>query len=207
MIEIILFVCVGLAPAIVLHEYAHGWVANQLGDPTARLSGRLTLNPIKHIDPVGSIIVPGMLLFAYLSGMTHGLFLFGWAKPVPVNFSRLNNPKRDMMLVAVAGPVVNMILAFLLAGIIRPGIFSDHTTILKWALEMNLILAVFNMVPVPPLDGSRIVSGLLPSRAAYSYNRLEPWGIFIVLLALNLGFLNFIYPIVDLLAGMLGVSL
>jgi Zn-dependent protease len=207
MVEILLFACVGLIPAIVLHEYAHGWTANQLGDPTARLSGRLTINPLKHIDPVGTLIVPGMLLFAYFSGLTRGLFLFGWAKPVPVNFSRLNNPKRDMMLVALAGPLVNVTLAFVLAALIRPGFFTGHEAILKWALELNLILAVFNMVPIPPLDGSRVVSGLLPNRMAYSYNKLERWGILIVLFALNLGFLNFIYPIVDFLAGLLGVSL
>jgi len=207
MIDIILFICVGLVPAIVLHEYAHGWAANQLGDSTARLSGRLTLNPIKHIDPVGSILVPGLLLFAYLSNMTHSLFLFGWAKPVPVNFSKLDHPKRDMMLVAIAGPVVNIALAFILANVIRPGLFISHDKILRWAMEMNLILAVFNMIPIPPLDGSRVVSGLLPDRLAYQYNRLEPWGIFIVLLAVNLGFINFIYPVVDLLAGIMGVSL
>ncbi len=207
MIEIILFVCVGLIPAIVLHEFAHGWVANKLGDPTARLSGRLTLNPISHIDPVGTILVPGLLLFMFLSGMTKSLFLFGWAKPVPVNFARLNSPKRDMMLVAIAGPVVNIALAFVLAQVLRSETFTDYATILKWALEMNLVLAVFNMIPIPPLDGSRVVSGLLPNRLAYDYNRLEKWGIFIVILALNFGLLDFIYPVVEALAGLLGVSL
>jgi Zn-dependent protease len=207
MIDIILFICVGLVPAIVLHEYAHGWSADRLGDPTARLSGRLTLNPIKHIDPVGSILIPGMLLFAYLTGMTKSLFLFGWAKPVPVNFSRLHHPKRDMMLVALAGPAINIVIAFVLAFLIRSDFAGDHTATLKWAFEMNLILAVFNMIPVPPLDGSRVVSGLLPNRLAYSYNRLERWGILIVLLAVNLGFLQFIYPVVDWLATLMGVSL
>ncbi len=207
MIEIILFVCVGLIPAIVLHEFAHGWTANRLGDPTARLSGRLTLNPIKHIDPVGTILVPGLLLFSYLTGMTKSLFLFGWARPVPVNFSRLEKPKRDMMLVAVAGPLVNIALAFVLAQIIRLGFFEAYAPVLRSALEINLILAVFNMIPIPPLDGSRVVSGMLPNRIAYDYNRLEPVGIFIVLLALNFGLLDFIHPVVESLAGILGVGL
>jgi Zn-dependent protease len=207
MIEIILFVCVGLIPAIVLHEFAHGWTANRLGDPTARLSGRLTLNPIKHIDPVGTILVPGLLLFSYLSGMTKSLFLFGWAKPVPVNFSRLDKPKRDMMLVAIAGPLVNIALAFVMAQILRLGIFEAHASVLRSALEINLILAVFNMIPIPPLDGSRVVSGLLPNRLAYDYNRLEPMGLLIVLLALNFGLLDFIYPVVEALGALLGVSL
>ena len=207
MIELILVTAIALAPAIILHEYAHGWTANQLGDPTAKLSGRLTLNPFKHIDLVGSIIIPGLLLFAYLSGWTRTLYLFGWAKPVPVNFSRLNNPKRDMMLVAVAGPLVNIVLAVIGAQIFRVGAFpSIATDVLKWAVELNLVLAVFNMIPIPPLDGSRIVSGLLPNRMLVAYNRLEPYGIFIVLILLQFGFLRFIYPIVDGMAALLGVN-
>jgi Zn-dependent protease len=207
MIEIILFVCVGLVPAIVLHEFAHGWAANKLGDPTARLAGRLTLNPASHIDPVGTILVPGMLLLMFLSGMTKSLLLFGWAKPVPVNFSRLDKPKRDMMLVAIAGPLVNIALAFAIAQVLKSSMFPDYTTPLKWAFEMNLILAVFNMIPIPPLDGSRVVSGMLPNRAAYEYNRLEKWGIVIVLVALNFGLLDFIYPAIEYLASLYGVAL
>ncbi len=207
MVELILFVGVALVPAIVLHEYAHGWTANRLGDPTAKLLGRLTLNPIKHIDPIGTIVVPGLLLFAYLSGWTRSLFLFGWAKPVPVNFSRLNNPKRDMMLVAVAGPIVNVVLAFAVAQLIRSGLFAQWQEILQWALELNLVLAVFNMIPIPPLDGSRIVTGFLPNRLAYSYARLEPYGILIVLVLLQLGLLDFVHPVIKSLAALLGVSL
>ena len=206
LIEILLVVGIALVPAIILHEYAHGWVANRLGDPTAKLLGRLTFNPLKHIDPVGSVIIPGLLLFAYLSGWTRSLLLFGWAKPVPVNFSRLRQPRRDMMLVAAAGPAINILLALLLALVLRSGLFpSVVNAVLFWAIQLNLVLAVFNMVPIPPLDGSRIISGLLPREAAIFYNRLEPYGILFVLILLQLGFLRFIYPIVDMLTALLGV--
>jgi Zn-dependent protease len=206
MIEILLVVAIALVPAIILHEYAHGWTANRLGDPTAKLLGRLTLNPLKHIDPVGSIIIPGFLLFAYLSGWTRSLLLFGWAKPVPVNFARLRQPRRDMMLVAAAGPAINIVLAVLLAQMLRLGSLPSFAhAVLFWAVELNLVLAVFNMIPIPPLDGSRIISGLLPRDAAIVYNRLEPYGILFVLILLQLGLLRFIYPIIDALTAFLGV--
>lgn len=208
MIEIILVIGVALGPAIILHEYAHGWTANLLGDPTAKLSGRLTLNPLKHIDPVGSILIPGSLLLAYFMGWTQSLFLFGWAKPVPVNFMRLKNPRRDMMLVAAAGPLVNIILAVIGAQVVHAGVLSSgFENVLIWAIELNLVLAVFNMIPIPPLDGSRIVSGLLPNQMAYAYNRLERYGIFIVLILLQVGLLRFIHPIVDKLTALLGVNI
>lgn len=206
MIEIILVVGIALVPAIILHEYAHGWTANRLGDPTAKHLGRLTLNPLKHIDPVGSVVIPGLLLFAYLSGWTRSLLLFGWAKPVPVNFAMLRQPRRDMMIVAAAGPFVNIVLALVLAQILRAGILpSFANAVLFWAVELNLVLAVFNMIPIPPLDGSRIVSGFLPVPMAIAYNRLEPYGILFVLILLQLGLLRFIYPIVDVLTAFLGV--
>lgn len=205
-IEILLVLCIALVPAIVLHEYAHGWTANRLGDPTAKLLGRLTLNPLKHIDPVGSVVIPGLLLFAYLSGWTGSLFLFGWAKPVPVNFSRLHQPRRDMMLVAAAGPVINIVLAVLLVLILRSGLFgASANAVLFWAIQLNLVLALFNMIPIPPMDGSRIVSGFLPVPMAIAYNRLEPYGILFVLILLQLGLLRFIYPVVDALTEFLGV--
>ncbi len=207
MIELVLAIIIALVPAIILHEYAHGWVANQLGDPTAKLLGRLTLNPIRHIDPMGSIIIPGLLFLAYFSGWTNHLLLFGWAKPVPVNFSKLNVPKRDMMLVAAAGPLVNVLLAMLIGAVIK--LFPSQNTlmdVLIWAIELNLTLAVFNMIPIPPLDGSRIVSGLLPNQMAYTYNRLEPFGILIVLVLLQFGLLRFIYPIVEHLSILFGVN-
>jgi Zn-dependent protease len=208
MIEILLVIVVALVPAIILHEYAHGWTANRLGDPTAKLLGRLTLNPFKHIDPIGSVLLPGLLLFAYLNGWTRSLFLFGWAKPVPVNFLRLHHPKRDMILVAAAGPLINVILAVVIALILRSGFLPAAVQdVLIWAIELNLVLAVFNMIPIPPLDGSRVVSGLLPNHMLAAYNRLENYGIVIVLMLLQLGLLRFIYPIVDFLAALLGVRL
>ncbi|MBP6343283.1 MAG: site-2 protease family protein [Candidatus Omnitrophica bacterium] len=208
MIEIILVIAFALGPAIILHEYAHGWAANLLGDPTAKLAGRLTLNPIKHIDPVGSILLPGSFLLAYFMGWTQSLFLFGWAKPVPVNFMRLKSPRRDMMIVAAAGPLTNIFLALAGAQIFRAGLLSGILeNILIWAIELNLVLAVFNMIPIPPLDGSRIVSGFLPARMAYAYNQLERYGIVIVLVLLQVGLFRFIHPIVDALMAILGVNI
>lgn len=202
MIEIILFVGVALVPAIVLHEYAHGFVADRLGDPTARLLGRLTLNPIKHVDLFGSVLFPGILF------LLHSPIMLGWAKPVPVNFYRLGHPKRDMMLVALAGPAINIMLAFLCAQILRTGFTGPLLSkALMSALLLNLVLAVFNMVPVPPLDGSRIISGILPDGLARVYGKLEPYGIVIVLVLLQLNLLNFIYPVIDSLAALMGVQL
>lgn len=207
--QLVLLIGVALVPAIVLHEYAHGWAAFRLGDMTAKSAGRLTLNPIKHIDLVGSVIIPGILVFSYFAGINKHLFLFGWAKPVPVNFLKLRNPRRDMMIVAAAGPLTNLILAGMMAQMIRwmGSASSPVTAVLLWAMDLNLTLAVFNMLPIPPLDGSRIVTGILPGPAAVRYNRLEPYGIFIVLVLLQFGLLSFIHPMVDYLAQFLGVRL
>ena len=167
--------------AITLHEAAHGWAASKLGDPTARLMGRVTLNPFAHVDLVGTILIPLALL------LMNAPFLFGYAKPVPVNFSRLGNPRRDMALVALAGPASNILLAVLgaLAFHIVP-LLPDMATL--WAAEMlqrlvllNLILAVFNMLPIPPLDGGRILVSILPDWAAWKVARLERAGLFIVI--------------------------
>ena len=167
--------------AITIHEAAHGYVARYLGDNTAYMMGRVTLNPIKHIDPMGTILMPLMLYFA-----TSGAFLFGYAKPVPVNFGQLRRPKRDMIWVSLAGPASNFIQAIawavlyaLLFGFdVREQFFLDMA---KAGVLVNLVMWAFNLFPLPPLDGGRILMGLLPWKQAQLLGRVEPWGFFIVL--------------------------
>jgi len=168
---------VPLIIAIVFHEVAHGWVALALGDPTAREQRRLTLNPLRHVDPIGTIVVPGMLALASLP-------TFGWAKPVPVNQRRLRNPRYGMMAVAAAGPLTNFVLAGVgavaLGLLVRSAGASAGTSFLALNLQnfifINIFLALFNLLPIPPFDGSHIVEGLLPRRAARTYARVRPWG-------------------------------
>ncbi|MEI8169759.1 MAG: site-2 protease family protein [Rhodoferax sp.] len=167
--------------AITVHEAAHGYAARHFGDNTADKMGRITLNPLKHIDPVGTILMPLLLLFA-----TSGAFLFGYAKPVPVRFGNLRNPKRDMIWVALAGPGVNFIQAFLWGAlfITLKGTGVTETFFLKMAqggILVNLVMFAFNLFPLPPLDGGRILVGLLPYRQAELVSRIEPWGFFIVM--------------------------
>ena len=170
--------------AITLHEAAHGWVAKQLGDPTAFKLGRVTANPIKHIDPFGTILVP--IVLGFLSG---GALLFGWAKPVPVVFQNLRHPRRDMVLVAAAGPLSNFAMALLwvLLGSVFWAVGAYNLVIGGWLLEswemgilINTILMVVNLIPIPPLDGGRIVTGLLPPSAAAVLARFEVFGLIIV---------------------------
>jgi len=178
--------------AITLHEAAHGYVARYFGDTTAYAMGRVTLNPLRHIDLVGTIIVPiTILLLAKLAGT--GGFLFGWAKPVPVNFANLRNPKRDMLWVAAAGPGINFAMALGWAVFLKlqfaMGLHEEFFTDMAQAgIIVNIVLAVLNLLPLPPLDGGRIMVSLLPHRMAWQFARLEPWGfpILIVLLATGL---------------------
>jgi len=205
MIPEIIFIGTILFFAVVENEYAHGWVAYKLGDPTAKLAGRLTLNPLMHVDPVGTIFLPGVLIVLRLLGMN--TFLFGWAKPIPVNFLRLNNPRRDMILVGLAGPAVNVILAVAISQLtwLLP-MSSAVFKLVETAVFINLLLATFNMIPIPPLDGSRLVMGLLPRQLAVLYSRLERYGILIVILFVYMGIVNtVVIPIVEWGGRLLGV--
>ena len=201
--DISFFISLGLFFfAFTIHEFAHGWIALKLGDPTAKYSGRLTLNPLKHIDPLGTIIIPILL---YLSKSP---FIFGWAKPVPVNFSRLHSPKKDIIWVGLAGPVANIILAVLIGILFRSNLplGGNLFSMLQTLGMVNLVLAVFNLIPIPPLDGSRVLAGLLPYNMARSYMQLEPFGMFILIAFLALGLLKaIIWPIIDILALVIGL--
>ena len=177
---------------ITLHEAAHGYVARMFGDPTAWQLGRVTLNPIKHIDPIGTIAVPLFLLFATKLMGGAGL-LFGWAKPVPVDWGRLRNPKRDMLWVALAGPGSNIFMAILwalsLKLFISAGMGPDDFWV-KMAfagINVNLVLMALNLLPLPPLDGGRVVFSLLPARLAWQYQRLEPYGMLILVVLMLTG--------------------
>jgi Zn-dependent protease len=181
--------------AITLHEAAHGYVAKLFGDQTAWMLGRVTANPIKHIDPVGTILVPGMLIA--VAAMTHTpAFVFGWAKPVPVNFGNLRNPKRDMFWVAGAGPMANFLMALgwgLLLKTAIPGAMLASNGLLEMAgagIQINLMLMALNLLPILPLDGGRIAVSLLPHTLAVSYARLEPYGFMVVILLLATGILG-----------------
>ena len=167
--------------AITVHEAAHGYAARHFGDDTAWKMGRVTFNPLSHIDPLGTVIMPLVLYFA-----TSGAFLFGYAKPVPVRFGNLRKPKRDMIWVALAGPGANLVMALLWGAtfyLLRAGGVSEvfFLGMCRAGLAVNISLFVFNLFPLPPLDGGRILVGLLPMRAALTVSRLEPWGFFIVI--------------------------
>ncbi|PHS30994.1 MAG: site-2 protease family protein [Methylophaga sp.] len=192
--------------AITVHEVAHGWVAMKLGDRTAQMMGRLTLNPIKHIDPIGTILVPGMLLMM-------GGFMFGWAKPVPVTYQNLNNPKSDMAWVALAGPASNLVMAVIWALVAKIGLslITSGTAIGEPMLYMgvagvliNTMLMMLNLLPLPPLDGGRILVSLLPGPLAWQVGRIEPYGFFILVGLIYFGILSMIlWPLVSAFLGLL----
>jgi len=178
--------------AITVHEAAHGWMAKQLGDGTAKMLGRVTLNPLRHIDPIGTLLVP-LVTFLFTG------FLFGWAKPVPVNWKNLRNPRRDMALVALAGPGANLVMALLWALLIRSGLALGDVS--EWValplvymagagVLINAVLMILNLLPILPLDGGRVLAALLPPKAALAFSRLEPYGLLIIIALLVTGLLG-----------------
>lgn len=199
--------------AITLHEVAHGWMARYLGDPTAARLGRLSLNPLKHVDPVGTVLVPGLLLLI-------GGFMMGWAKPVPVDFRNLKNPRRDMAIVAAAGPLSNLAMAiawglvykFAAATGAQEGTWYGFAMMGRAGVVINLSLMVLNLLPLPPLDGGRVLTGLLPARQAYKFAQIEPYGFVILLVLVATGVLSTIlyWPLILSYAGvdaLLGLNL
>lgn len=190
--------------ALTVHECAHAWVAYKLGDPTAKMLGRVTLNPLRHLDPIGTLML-------FFSG------LFGWAKPVPINPRNFRNLSKSLMWVALAGPLSNLFLAavsalvlkiFILTGpqfaLSMPGVYYPLSEMMKYSIIMNVSLAVFNMVPVPPLDGSKVLGNLLPADKAFAYSKLEPYGFIILLVLIVTGIIHkFVSPIVFLMVGLL----
>jgi Zn-dependent protease len=195
--------------AITVHEAAHGWMAKRLGDRTAEMLGRVSLNPIRHIDPVGTVLVPvAMFLFTG--------FLFGWAKPVPIGWRNLKNPRRDMALVALAGPGANLLMGVAWGLAIHLGLLLRHS--LEWVsmplifmgafgVLINVFLMVLNLIPILPLDGGRVLNSLLPPRLSYGYSRLEPFGLFIIVALLMVGLLGKIMlPLVILAVDLLPAS-
>jgi len=196
-LETIVLWAVPVVFAITLHEAAHGYVARMFGDQTAYMLGRVTLNPLRHIDPIGTIAVPGFLIAVSLLTKAP-LFIFGWAKPVPINFGNLRHPKRDMFWVAGAGPFANFAMAvawaFLLKAAVPGGAMaSDGLAVMAGAgVEVNLMLMALNLLPILPLDGGRIAVSLLPHSVAVPYSRLEPYGFFVVILLLATGILNYL---------------
>jgi Zn-dependent protease len=190
---------------ITVHEVAHGWVASKLGDKTAMMLGRLTLNPLKHVDPMGTILIPGLLLLLQAG------FIFGYAKPVPIAWRNLGQPKRDMAIVAGAGPLANLCMAMGWALLVRAGLLMGETGMALVymgvaGIFINTVLMVLNLLPLPPLDGGRVMTSLLPGPMAYRFSRIEPYGFMILIVLLVTGVLGkILLPVITVIMGALAM--
>ena len=209
LIQTVLIYALPVLFAITVHEAAHGYAARHFGDNTAYVLGRITLNPLKHIDPIGTILMPLMLYFA-----TSGAFLFGYAKPVPVRFGNLRNPKRDMIWVALAGPGANLVQAVIWGVLLYALVGTDMTEpffvkMCQGGMLVNVVMFAFNLFPLPPLDGGRILVGLLPMRQAIFVSRVEPWGFYIVMALVVAGVVSTVWmqPVMALTFGLLDIVL
>ena len=210
LVQKIIIAAVPIIFAITVHEVAHGWVASKLGDPTAKLAGRLTLNPVKHIDPLGTVVIP-LIMIALTP------FAFGWAKPVPVDWRNLRQPRRDMALVAAAGPGANIIMlalwTLLLSVLPTTGAGASYIPALlsemaKVGIIINIVLIALNLLPLPPLDGSRIVTAFLSPAAAHKYNMLERWGLPILVVLIFSGVLGkILHPLIGFMLSIVNTLL